>query len=100
VALRLGVRVVVTLGERGAELCDQHGEVHYVAPPVVTARDTTGAGDAFVGAFAYGLANGRSEMESLRLGCACAAMSVTRTGTQKSFPRGAELVAARAWAQQ
>jgi ribokinase len=98
--LRLGVRIAVTLGERGAALCDRHGEVHYVAPPVVTAHDTTGAGDAFVGAFAYGLANGQSEMESLRLGCACAAVSVTRSGTQKSFPRGAELNDARAWAQQ
>jgi ribokinase len=99
VARALGVRVAVTLGERGAALCDRHEEVHYVAPPVVTAHDTTGAGDAFVGAFAYGLASNLSAMQSLRLGCACAAISVRRPGTQKSFPRGAELDAARAWAQ-
>jgi ribokinase len=100
VARRLGVNVVVTLGERGVALFGSDGEVHFVAPPAVTPADTTGAGDAFVGAFAYGLANDWPEMESVRLGCACAATSVTRSGTQKSFPRGEELDIARAWAQQ
>jgi ribokinase len=98
-AQRLGVRIVVTLGERGAALCGRDGQVEYVAPPAVTAYDTTGAGDAFVGAFAYALAGGQSELEAVRLGCACAAMSVTRSGTQKSFPRGEELDMARSWGQ-
>jgi ribokinase len=99
-AQQLGVRVVVTLGEQGAALCDPKGKVQRVTPPAVAATDTTGAGDAFVGAFAYGLAGGWSEMEAVRLGCACAAMSVTRPGTQKSFPRGEEMDVARAWAKE
>jgi ribokinase len=95
----LGLRMVVTLGERGAALCHANGDVQYIEPPAVTAVDTTGAGDAFVGAFSYGLASGLGEVQAVRLGCACAASSVTRPGTQASFPRGEDLTRARAWAE-
>jgi ribokinase len=95
----LGLRVVVTIGEKGAALCRAGGEVEYIPPPRVQAVDTTGAGDAFVGAFCYGLAGGMTEEEAVRLGCACAALSVTRPGTQISFPQGDELDRARTWAQ-
>ena len=47
--------------------------------------DSTGAGDAFVGAFAFGLAVGLDEREAVRLGIACASDSVTRQGTQSSY---------------
>lgn len=99
-ARRLGVRLIVTLGERGAALCGTDDTVHYVTPPAVKAVDTTGAGDAFVGTFCFGLARGLDEMTAMRLGCACAAISVTRLGTQTSFPRAEELDAAWTWAQQ
>ena len=51
--------------------------------------DTTGAGDAFVGAFVFGLASGWTEAAAARLGCAIAAESVLRPGTQRSFPETA-----------
>ena len=57
----------------------------WVATPVVDVVDTTGAGDAFVGAFAVGLGLGWSAARSARLGCAAAADSVTRPGTQAAF---------------
>jgi ribokinase len=98
-AKALGLRVVVTIGEKGAALCRAGGEVEYIPPPAVQAVDTTGAGDAFVGAFCYGLAGGMSEDEAVRLGCACAALSVTKPGTQRSFPEGEDLDRARAWAR-
>ncbi|MEA2025099.1 MAG: ribokinase [Chloroflexota bacterium] len=85
-AERLGVRLLVTLGERGAAIVGHDGAVRRVKTPTVEAVDTTGAGDAFVGAFAFGLASGRSEAAAARLGCAIAAESVLRPGTQKSFP--------------
>jgi ribokinase len=85
----LGVRLLVTLGERGAAVVGEDGVVRRVETPTVEAVDTTGAGDAFVGAFAYGLASGRSEEAAARLGCAIAAESVLRPGTQKSFPDNA-----------
>ena len=80
-----GVRLVVTLGEAGAALVD-HGSVLRVPAPRVGVVDTTGAGDAFVGAFAVGLASGRSPADAVRLGVACASDSVTRPGTQASYP--------------
>ncbi len=82
---RLGVSLVVTLGERGAVVRPLGGSPSRVPAPVVRAVDTTGAGDAFVGAFAVGLALGRSAVDAARLGCAFAADSVTRPGTQSSF---------------
>jgi len=93
----LGVRLLVTLGERGAALVDAGGKVHVIAAPQVEAVDTTGAGDAFVGAFAFGLASGWQEEDAVRLGCAMAAESVLRPGTQTSFPdpeRCAAIIAA------
>ena len=86
VARALGTRLLVTLGERGAALVGGDGEVHHIASPRVEAVDTTGAGDAFVGAFAFGLACGWTEVDAVRLGCAIAADSVLRPGTQTSFP--------------
>ena len=70
--------------------------------PGVEAVDTTGAGDAFVGAFAFGLASGWAEHDAVRLGCAIAAESVLRPGTQASFPdaaRCAVIIAERAAAR-
>jgi ribokinase len=83
---RLGVSVVVTLGERGALVVPRGAPQAWVAAPRVDAVDTTGAGDAFVAAFAVGLALGRSPEAAVRLGCAAAADSVTRRGTQASYP--------------
>jgi ribokinase len=51
----------------------------------VEAVDTTGAGDAFVGAFAYGIAVGLDERDAVALGVTCASDSVLRPGTQRSF---------------
>ena len=49
--------VIITLGEQGALVCDGGSAVHFEAFPV-EAVDTTGAGDAFNGALAVGLAAG------------------------------------------
>ncbi len=90
VAKMLGCNFVVTLGEKGAAYTDNNGKVIYVSAPKVTAVDSTGAGDSFVGAFAFGLASGFEVEKSVRLGCACASDSVTRKGTQSSYPSKAE----------
>jgi ribokinase len=84
-ARRIRSRLVVTLGARGAALVGESGSVERVAASAVTAVDTTGAGDAFVGAFTFGLAAGLDELTAVRLGIACASDSVTREGTQSSF---------------
>jgi ribokinase len=81
----LGPRLVVTLGDRGAVLVRGDGSTRDVPAERVDAVDTTGAGDAFVGAFAFGLATGLAEEAAVSLGCACATASVLRPGTQASF---------------
>jgi ribokinase len=95
-AHRTGTRLVVTLGARGAAFVDAAGTITRVGAVPVEVVDTTGAGDAFVGAFAVGLALGLDERAAIRLGIACASDSVRRPGTQASFPdaaRCAELLA-------
>lgn len=84
-ASRVRCRLVVTLGSRGAAVVGSDGNVTRVPAIPVNAIDTTGAGDAFVGAFGYGLAAGFDEATAVRLGIACASDSVTRPGTQSSF---------------
>ena len=83
-ARTLRPRLLVTLGERGAAVVRDDGVDRLAAEPV-EAIDTTGAGDAFVGAFAFGLAAGLDERSAVRLGIACASDSVTRHGTQSSY---------------
>ena len=85
-------RVVITLGARGSLLADATGHVH-IEPFQVTAVDTTGAGDAFIGSLAVFLAEGLPETEAIARASLYAALSTTRVGTQKSFPRRAELEA-------
>ncbi len=85
--------VVMTLGDKGA-LLHGHGRSALVpalaAGPVV---ETTGAGDAFNGGFATGLARGMDANLAVRFGCATAAISVTRPGTAPSMPSLAEVEA-------
>jgi ribokinase len=84
-ATALGVGLVVTLGDAGAAAV-LDGRVERFAPPSVDAADTTGAGDAFLGGFAWALARGETVGEAVRIGNTCGALSVTRAGTQASFP--------------
>jgi ribokinase len=84
VARRFTPRLLVTLGSRGAAVV-RDDVVDRVPANPVKAVDTTGAGDAFVGALAFGLAAGLDEVRAVRLAIACASDSVTRPGTQSSY---------------
>jgi ribokinase len=86
-----GVRsVIVTLGEEGVLVVEGETETH-LPPHCVSVVDTTAAGDAFVGAFAVALAEGRSTREAAAWGNAAGALAVTRAGAQPSLPSRAEL---------
>ncbi|MFC7465580.1 ribokinase [Brachybacterium sp. GCM10030252] len=89
-----GVRsVVMTRGARGA-LVVADEEVTEIGSPAVRAVDTTGAGDAFVGALAVGLARGESAAQACRRAVRVGAYAVTRHGAQPSYPQqGDELPA-------
>ena len=83
---RVGVRLLVTLGSAGVALHLGSSVERLPPPETPNVVDTTGAGDAFVGAFAHGLASGRPEHDAVLLGMACASDSVTRAGSQSAFP--------------
>jgi ribokinase len=83
-------RVVITLGARGSLLADPKGHER-VAPFSVKSVDSSGAGDAFIGSLAVFLAEGIPEQQALARANLYAALSTTRVGTQKSFPRRADL---------
>ena len=80
--------VVLTLGPEGARLDDELVRAFPAAPV-----DTTGAGDAFAAAFAVALAEGRSELEAVRWGCAAGAHMVEHAGVVPGLPTRAELEA-------
>ena len=82
--------VVVTLGEEGA-LAHGPGGLHHAPAFPVTAVDTTAAGDAFNGALAVALAEGRGLAEALRFANATAALACTRRGAQPSLPTRSEV---------
>lgn len=84
--------VIVTLGANGAVLVDRETAVHFPAARV-RAVDPTGAGDAFVGSLAVSLAEGAPWPEAVGRASAVAALSVTRTGAQESFPERGEVEA-------
>ncbi len=87
---------IITLGANGALYHDSRRSVHvpaWSAGPVV---ETTGAGDAFTGAFAASLARGSDPVAAVRFGCAAAGISVTRPGAAASMPMRAEIEAALA----
>ena len=81
-------RLLVTLGAAGVALVAPDGKTvqRIAAPRTDDVVDTTGAGDAFIGAFAHGIAEGLSEVDAINLGMACASDSVRREGSQSSFP--------------
>jgi ribokinase len=90
-SFRKGKNSIVTLGSQGAVYVSAEGQLTKVSAPKVTAVDTTGAGDAFVGTFAYSLASGKDPVTAMTLGIKVASLSVTRKGAQSSYPDQAEI---------
>lgn len=87
-----GLRVVLTLGERGAEI---DGFIAVPAPRV-RAVDTTGAGDTVNGVLAAGLLEGRPLEEAARRAVSAASASVTRAGAREGMPLREEIDASAA----
>jgi ribokinase len=83
--------VVITLGGRGAVIKSSSLTLHMPAIEVGGLVDTTGAGDAFGGAFAVALAEGKDPVAATHYGCAAAAIKVTRSGTARAMPKRAEV---------
>lgn len=85
--------VIMTRGSLGA-MFTADGKVESVPAPRVDVVDTTGAGDAFVGALAAGLAAGKNTRDAVEFASRVGAYSVQRSGTQASYPTAADALPA------
>jgi ribokinase len=87
--------VIVTAGAAGAYVVRRGEHVaHVPAPEVDEVVDTTGAGDAFVGALVVRLREGDGLLAAARFAVRAAAVSITRPGTIPAFPRLEDVTAA------
>ena len=90
--LALGPKaIVVTLGARGAFLRQADGRSSQVPGRRLQVKDTTGAGDCFVGALVAELMQGRDLREAAIFANAAAGLSVTREGAADSIPQRTEV---------
>lgn len=80
---------IVTRGAQGATVVER--DVWSASAAEVEAIDATAAGDAFNGALAVALAEGRTLQAAVEWANRAAGISVTRKGAQPSLPRRAEL---------
>lgn len=77
--------IIITLGSKGALLVQNHIKRHIPAYPIDVV-DTTAAGDAFNGALAVALANGRSLSDAIDFANAAGALAASKAGAQTSLP--------------
>ncbi len=90
---RLGSAIVIiTLGANGAYVRSPDFAGLVPSPPVPVV-DTTGAGDAFIGAFMAWLAEGQPVEQAVRAGVAAGALAVQVPGAQNSLPAREALTA-------
>ena len=82
---------MVTKGAKGAAMYQRGVEMAWATPPVITAVDATGAGDAFVAAITVALLEGMDPAEALKFACAAGAFAATRPGAQPSAPERADV---------
>lgn len=91
--------IVVTVGKEGAWIFGDAAPV-LVRAPVVDAVDSTGAGDAFVAAFAVALAEGETLRDAVEMAVCSGALACTRFGAREGLPRRAEVDALAAAVKQ
>ncbi len=87
---RFRCSAVVTRGARGA-LAAADGRLWHAPAPRVRAIDTTGAGDAFVGALAAAIDRGAAWPRALADGVAAGALACTAAGAQGALPGAAAI---------
>ena len=88
---RKGVgKLIVTMGSKGALICDG-GPSTFVPAHKVKAVDTTAAGDTFCGALCVAVSEGKSLKEAVEFACAASALTVQKMGAQNSIPYRKEI---------
>lgn len=83
-------KLIVTNGEKGVFHSDGHKVINTPSIPTEVV-DTTGAGDTFAGAFAVGIAEGKSVQESIKIGIKAASFAISKQGAQTGMPNRKDL---------
>jgi ribokinase len=86
---------VATAGSEGAFAFTAGGKRIHASSPKITPVDTTGAGDTFVGVFAWMLSEKASLRKALEAGCEAAALKCLKPGAQDGMPARDEITALR-----
>jgi len=84
-------KVIVTRGARGCSFLAD-GQLVTVPAPTVRVVDTTGAGDAFNAAFAYGLLQGKPLQDNCAFAVSAASLAVQVFGAQDGMPHLEDLM--------
>ncbi len=85
-------KVIITMGEKGAMVIDNGGAEHFPAIRIKPV-DATAAIDVFCGAMAVALAEDKNFFEAVKFANTAAALSISKPGTQASFPTRDETMA-------
>lgn len=93
VLLEKGVKnVIITLADKGSLIANEAG-IRHIKGYTVKAVDTVAAGDAFNGALAFGITNGKTLDEAVKVANAVGALTVTKEGAIPSLPYLSEVTA-------
>ena len=92
-AIETAREVILTAGAAGAFWARPDGVIIHATPPQVTVADTTGAGDAFLGAFAAFIAAGKIPEATLQFAVTAGALACTQDGAVPSLPHRAAILA-------
>ena len=87
---RTGRIIVVTLGAEGVIAATKDG-ISRASAPKIAPVDTVGAGDAFCGYLAAGLADGRSLQEAMARAARAGALACLKPGAQPAVPEASEV---------
>lgn len=78
--------IIVTLGAKGSVLFGKTGMVPIAPVTVEHVTESTGAGDSYIGAFAYGKWMGMEDAAACGFAARAAAVTVTKIGAQEAMP--------------
>ena len=78
--------VIVTLGSKGSMLLGEEGAVPIDPVKVERVTESTGAGDSYIGAFAYGKFKGMTDLQACCFAARAASVTVTKIGAQEAMP--------------
>jgi ribokinase len=87
---KIGQHLIITLGAQGSLIYDGTEKL-FILPNKVKAVETTGAGDSYIGAFAYAITTGMTLREAGEFASKVSSLTVLKVGGQDAMPTLAEV---------